>query len=66
MMNATQRPETAPRPGLVDIRPLKRFAFQLPASSPLRSIILSEKDSVTVDEFLVKMDTWLKLSHLEH
>jgi len=57
-----------PTPALhlkIDIRKLKHFAsIKLPHNSPLREVLLSEKDHMTVDEFLHKLDVWLKLCHL--
>ena len=64
------RVETTEQPHLtgrtVRLEQLKRFALGLPPSSTLRSILLAEKDNLTADEFLVKMDTWLRLALLEN
>ncbi len=50
----------------VDIHGMKLWATaNLPATSHLRGILLLEKDILTVDEFLAKMDIWLKLIELE-
>ena len=50
----------------VDIRRTKLWAkANLPATSNLRGILLLEGDLLTVDEFLVKMDIWLKLFDME-
>ena len=50
----------------VDIHGMKLWATaNLPAISHLRGILLLEKDILTVDEFLAKMDIWLKLIKLE-
>ncbi len=50
----------------VDIQGLKVWAKgNLPAISHLRGILLLEKDVLMVDEFLSKMDIWLKLIGLE-
>jgi hypothetical protein len=46
----------------VDISRLKGFALQLPADHPLQRVLLIEKDMLTVDEFLSRIDLWLKLS----
>ena len=52
--------------GKLDIKRLKEFAFKsLPEDSKLRTIILSEKDEVSVEEFLAKIGIWLKLLALE-
>jgi len=49
----------------INIRKLKYFAsIKLPHNSPLREVLLSEKDHLTVDEFLHKLDVWLKLCRL--
>jgi hypothetical protein len=37
----------------------------LPKTSYLRGILLLEGDLLTIDEFLAKMDIWLKLFELE-
>jgi hypothetical protein len=47
---------------VVDTGRLKEFALQLPADHPLHKILLIEKDRLTVDEFLSRIDLWLKLS----
>ena len=50
----------------VDVHGMKLWAkANLPAISHLRGILLLEKDVLTVDEFLAKMDIWLKLIELE-
>jgi len=49
----------------VRLDPLKQFALRLPQSSTLRSVLLAERDTLTVDEFLAKVDTWLRLARLE-
>ena len=50
----------------VDIHGIKLWAkANLPVLSHLRGILLLEKDHLTVDEFLAKMDIWLKLIVLE-
>ena len=46
----------------VDISRLKGFALQLPADHPLQRVLLIEKDRLTVDEFLSRIDLWLRLS----
>jgi len=46
----------------VDISRLKGFALQLPADHPLQRVLLVEKDLLTVDEFLGRIDLWLRLS----
>ena len=50
----------------VDIRRLKQWAqVDLKESSSLRSVLTLEKDILTYDEFLAKMETWLKLAMSE-
>jgi hypothetical protein len=50
----------------VDIIGIKLWAkANLPATSHLRGILHLEGDLLTVDEFLAKMDIWLKLIELE-
>jgi len=46
----------------LNIQGLKRFALdKLPRDSPLRELLLSERDELDKSEFLAKMDVWLKL-----
>ena len=48
--------------GNVDVRPLKLLVFaQFPKDSAIYDVLLAEKDSLDVSEFLVKVDIWLKL-----
>ncbi|MFC1804061.1 hypothetical protein ACFL0D_08895 [Thermoproteota archaeon] len=50
----------------VDIYGLKQWAIvSLEASSNLRSVLSLENDLLTYDEFLAKMDTWMKLAEVE-
>jgi len=46
----------------IDVSGLKEFALQLPQDHPLQRVLLVEKDRLTVDEFLSRIDLWLKLS----
>ena len=51
---------------LVDIRRLKHWAgMHLKSESKLREIIILEDDYLLPEEYLSKMDVWLKLSNLE-
>jgi len=46
----------------VDLRKLKSFAVeQLPKKSALREVLVTEKDSLDVIEFLAKAEIWLRL-----
>jgi hypothetical protein len=48
--------------GVVDIRSLKGWVQHgLSASPYLRSMILSDRDVLSVDEFLVKIELWGRL-----
>ena len=49
----------------VDISRLKGVALQFPADHPLQKVLLVEKDKLTVDEFLSRVDLWLKLSTID-
>ncbi len=50
----------------VDIHEIKLWVNgNLPTTSYLRGILLLEGDLLTIDEFLAKMDIWLKLIKLE-
>lgn len=52
--------------GMIDIGRLKGFAVErLPSGSRLRSVLLSERDQLTVNDFLAKMDVWVTLINLE-
>ena len=51
---------------LVDIRRLKTFAYEnLPRSSILRDLLLSEPDELPKTDFVVKIGLWLKISRRE-
>ena len=46
----------------IDIRPLKAFvSVKFPKDSPLREALLAERDVLSAQEFLAKMETWLNL-----
>jgi len=48
--------------GVVCISRLKTFAAEsFPAGSPLREVLLSDKDHLSVGEFLAKIGIWLRL-----
>jgi len=50
----------------LNLRRLKGFALErLPKGSALRDVILAEKDEIGIDEFLAKIDVWLKLLRRE-
>jgi hypothetical protein len=50
----------------ITILNLKKWAIQsLSQSSNLRAVLLLEKDRLTIEEFLAKQETWLKLARLE-
>jgi len=52
--------------GMIDIQGLKRFVIgNLPRTSRLRAVLLSERDRLTAVDFLAKMDTWIKLLNIE-
>ena len=52
---------------IVDISGLKRWVTKnVSSDAPLRSVISFESIQLSADEFIVKMDTWLKLSELEN
>lgn len=56
----------APKPSRLDMRRLKDFALKtLPEDSKLRILLLSEKDELSVEEFVAKVGIWLKLLTLE-
>lgn len=46
----------------VDIKALKAFALEkFPRDCALRDVLLAERDKLDVNEFLAKMDIWIKL-----
>lgn len=46
----------------VNIRQLKRFALEkLPQDSPLRVVLLSERDVLENRVFVAKMEVWISL-----
>lgn len=47
----------------VNIRPIKAKAVNFPDN--VRNLILSEKDELDADEFLIKIETWEKLLRME-
>jgi hypothetical protein len=50
----------------VDLTRLKQLAREnLGLGSPLRDLLLSEKGKLTPKEFLIKLDSWLKLLNRE-
>jgi len=50
----------------VSIQPLKRWVLQnLPNQSKLRQLILSEKETLSADEFIIKVESWLLLMQNE-
>jgi len=40
---------------------LKEFALTLPERSPLRAVLLGERDTLTPEEFLAKSEVWTVL-----
>lgn len=42
-----------------DLRPIKAKAMMYP--NPVRTLILSEPDSIPLEDFLVKSSQWIKL-----
>ena len=51
----------------LDIHGLKHWVKEnLPRTSQIRSILLLERDYLAVEEFIAKMDLWLKLIDLEN
>lgn len=49
----------------IDIRPLKTLVIKLPDSA-LRDLILSDSDSLTLREFILKTEVWMKLLRRIH
>jgi len=54
------------RKALIDISKLKKFAYKrLPRRSQLRDLIISEKELLCIDEFLAKIEVWLKIARYD-
>lgn len=50
----------------IKIERLKQFVLEeLPTNSALRDILLAEKEELSKEEFLAKMDIWLNLIRKE-
>ena len=65
-VSRTHSSETTVR-RLVDMGRLKGFASErLGGNSQLKVVLLSERDQLTVTDFLAKMDIWLKLLNIEY
>ena len=59
LMSENQLENTGSR---IDLRKLKAFAIEkLPIKSPLRDVLLRERDEMQADEFIHKLSVWLKL-----
>jgi len=46
----------------INIRPLKAIAIKL--DDPLKTLILSEPDIIPREEYLIKIQSWLKILNL--
>ena len=54
------------RKALINISKLKEFAYKrLPRSWLLRDLIISEKELLCMDEFLAKIEVWLKIARYD-
>jgi hypothetical protein len=47
----------------VNIRPLKAIAIKL--EDPLKTLILSEPDTIPREEYLIKIQSWLRILNLD-
>jgi hypothetical protein len=48
------------RTAKIDIRSLKALVLEkFPTDSPLRVTLLAERDLLSIEEFLAKLETWL-------
>jgi len=47
----------------INIRPLKAIAIKL--EDPLRTLILSEPDLIPREEYLIKIQSWLRILNLD-
>jgi len=51
----------------LDLRPLKSFVREkLPRKNVLRKVLLTEKDEIDRNEFMAKIDVWLKLLDIDN
>jgi hypothetical protein len=51
----------------VSTKGLRRFVLEkLPKKSVLREVVLSEKEELTAEEFIAKMEVWLVLLNHEN
>lgn len=51
---------------MINTRQLKKLALeQLPEGSALRYVILAEKDELSGEEFMAKLDIWMMLLNRE-
>jgi len=48
---------------MIDLQELKSRALTWP--EPVKTLVLSEADSVTVDEFLTKLEIWERLLKIQ-
>jgi len=46
---------------VIDLRGLKKFALEKLPRSHLRDLLLGENDGLSAQEFLAKLDVWIKL-----
>jgi hypothetical protein len=54
------------RPNAVNIKKLKEFAADcLPTCSTLREVIMQEKTTLSVNDFISKVGVWLKILRTE-
>lgn len=50
----------------MNIQPLKQVVLKLPVDSPLRTLVLSEADEMSDEEFTAKVGLYLKLLKIEN
>lgn len=49
----------------LNTRILKNFAIKLPPNSALREVILSEKDEISPEEAVLKIEIWNRLLEID-
>jgi hypothetical protein len=55
-----------PGKSTVNITPVKRWvSTNLSQESRVRGLIMAERDMLSVEEYIAKIDTWIKLLRLE-
>ncbi|AGK61293.1 hypothetical protein Asulf_01300 [Archaeoglobus sulfaticallidus PM70-1] len=49
----------------LDVRPLKKFALKLPEGFALKEVLLMERDEITAEEAIIKVEIWTRLLEMD-